>query len=188
MRTEVKGPTNERTIAVFGGSAPTEGSPGYEEARHVGRLLAEAGFTVMNGGYMGTMEAVSRGAKEASGHTLGITSATFYWRGIQANPWIDREEKAPDLLSRLRRLTQADGFLVLRGSLGTLTEFSLTWSLLQTRTIAPVPFVLLGPHWQRILDAFVANSYAHPQDLALIQVADTPEKAVALLKQGGKGR
>ena len=47
-----------------------------------------------------------------------------------------------------------------------------------------MPFVLLGGHWQRILDAFVANSYARPQDLALIQAADTPEEAVALLKQG----
>ena len=183
MRTEAKGPTNKRIIAVFGGSAPAEGSPSYQEARRVGRLLAEAGFTVMNGGYMGTMEAVSRGAKETGGHTLGITSAAFYWRGIQANPWIDREEKAPDLLSRLRRLTQADGFLVLKGSLGTLTEFSLTWSLLQTRTIPPVPFVLLGLHWQRVLDAFAANSYVRSQDLVLIQVADTPEEAVALLKQ-----
>lgn len=175
---------NERIVAVFGGSAPTEGSPDYEQARRVGRLLAEANFTVMNGGYMGTMEAVSRGAKEVGGRTLGVTSAAFDWRGTQANRWIDREEKTPDLLSRLRRLTQADGFLVLKGSIGTLTELSLTWSLIQTRTIPPVPFVLLGLHWRRVLDAFVANSYAHPKDLSLIQVAATPEEAVALLKKG----
>lgn len=179
---------NECTIAVFGGSSPTEGSPGYKEARRVGRLLAEAGFTVMSGGYMGTMEAVSRGAKEAGGRTLGITSTAFEWRGIRANRWIDREEKAPDLLSRLRRLTQADGFLVLKGSIGTLTELALTWSLIQTRSIPPAPFILLGQHWRRVLDAFVANSYARPQDLALIQVADTPEEAVALLKQGMRGK
>jgi uncharacterized protein (TIGR00730 family) len=179
---------NEPVIAVFGGSAPTEGSSGYKEARRVGRLLAKAGFTVMNGGYMGTMEAVSRGAKEAGGRTLGITSATFDWRGIQANPWIDQEERAPDLLSRLRRLTQADGFLILKGSVGTLTELSVTWSLLQTRAVPSVPFVLLGGHWRRILDAFTANSYARPQDLVLIQVADTPEEAVALLRQGVMGK
>ena len=188
MSAEVKKSTNERVIAVFGGSAPRQGSPGYEEAQRVGRLLAKAGFTVMNGGYMGTMEAVSRGAKEAGGHTVGITSEAFYWRGIQTNPWIDREEKTPDLLSRLRRLSQANGFLVLKGSIGTLTELSLTWSLLQIRAIPPVPFVLLGPHWRRVLDTFVTNSYARPQDLALIQVADTPEEAIAFLEQGGKGR
>jgi predicted Rossmann-fold nucleotide-binding protein len=134
------------------------------------------------------MEAVSRGVKEAGGHTLGITIAASYWRARQANPWIDREEKAPDLLSRLRRLTQADGFLVLKGSVGTLTELLLTWSLIQTQAIPHVPFVLLGSHWRHILDTFAANSYARPQDLALIQIADTPEEAIELLKQGGKGR
>jgi uncharacterized protein (TIGR00730 family) len=174
---------SEHVIAVFGGSAPIEGTPGYEEARHVGRLLAEAGFTVMSGGYMGTMAAVSRGAKEVGGKTVGITSAAFDWRGIQANAWIDREEKAPDLFSRLQRLTQADGFLVLKGSVGTLTELSLTWSLLQTRSIPSAPFVLLGPHWQHVLDAFIANSYARSGDLRIIQVADTPEEAVSLLQQ-----
>lgn len=179
---------NERIIAVFGGSAPNEGSLDYKEARRVGRLLAEAGFTVMNGGYMGTMEAVCRGAKEAGGRTLGITSAAFDRRSLRANPWVDREEKTPDLLSRLRRLTRADGFLALKGSIGTLTELSLTWSLLQTRSIPPAPFVLLGPHWRRILEAFVANSYTRPQDLTLLWVADTPEEAVALLQQKSNSR
>ena len=175
---------NEQIVAVFGGSSPTEDSPGYKEARRVGQLLAQAGFTVMNGGYMGTMEAVSRGAKEAGGRTLGITSAAFSWRGIRANAWVDREEMAPDLFARLRRLTRADGFLALKGSVGTLTEVSLTWTLLQIGAISPAPLVLLGAHWRRVLDAFAADSYVRPQDLALIQVAHTPEEAVALLKGG----
>jgi len=179
---------NSPVVTVFGGSAPTEGSPNYKEARLVGQLLARSGFTVMSGGYMGTMEAVSRGAKEANGHTLGITCQAFDWRSIQANRWIDREEKTPDLISRLRRLTQADGFLALKGSIGTLTELALTWSLLQINTIPTAPFILLGLHWQHILDSFAANSYIRPQDLDLVQVANSPEKAVALLKQGVKRR
>ncbi len=173
----------ERVVAVFGGSAPLEGSAAYREAQDVGRLLAEAGLVVMNGGYMGVMEAVSRGVKEAGGRTLGITCAAFDRRSIAANAWIDREEQAPDLFARLRRLTQADGFLALKGSVGTLTELTLTWSLLQTQSIPPAPLVLLGRHWQRVLDVFAANSYAGPQDLRIVQVADTPAEAVALLCQ-----
>lgn len=172
------------TIAVFGGSVPREGSADYQEARQVGQLLAQAGFTVMTGGYMGTMEAASRGAKEAGGRTIGVTSDVLNWRTLHPNVWIDREERTPDLFARLRRLTQADGFLVLKGSIGTLTELWLTWSLLQIRAIPAAPLVLLGSHWQHILDAFVANSYARPQDLAVIQVAHSPAEAVSLLRQG----
>ena len=49
-------------LTVFGGSAPTPGTPAYLAAEKLGRLAAEAGWAVATGGYMGVMEAVSRGA------------------------------------------------------------------------------------------------------------------------------
>ena len=55
-------------VTVFGGAQPKEGTPEYEEARLLGGLLAQNGHAVLTGGYMGTMEAVSRGACEAGGH------------------------------------------------------------------------------------------------------------------------
>ena len=51
-------------ISVFGSSAPQPGSADYELARDLGRRLAEAGFTVQTGGYMGVMEGLSRGDLE----------------------------------------------------------------------------------------------------------------------------
>ncbi len=60
-------------ITVFGGAQPKEGTPAYEEARELGALLAQRGHAVLTGGYMGTMEAVSRGACEAGGHVIGVT-------------------------------------------------------------------------------------------------------------------
>ena len=50
-------------VSVFGGSQPQEGSAAYAEAQDLGRLLAQRGYTVLTGGYMGTMEAVSMGAR-----------------------------------------------------------------------------------------------------------------------------
>lgn len=52
-------------VTVFGGSQPKPGTPAYEEARQLGELLAQRGHTVLTGGYIGTMEAVSRGAAHA---------------------------------------------------------------------------------------------------------------------------
>ncbi len=60
-------------VAVFGGSAPQPGQPAYLEAQHLGEMLAKAGHEVVTGGYMGVMEAVSRGAAEAGGHVIGVT-------------------------------------------------------------------------------------------------------------------
>ena len=47
-------------ISVFGGSQARDGSDAYAQAVALGSLLAQHGHTVLTGGYMGTMEAVSR--------------------------------------------------------------------------------------------------------------------------------
>jgi uncharacterized protein (TIGR00725 family) len=70
------------TITVFGSSRPREGEALYREARALGAALAAKGFIVCTGGYGGTMEAVSRGAKEAGGQTLAVTAEFFGSRGV----------------------------------------------------------------------------------------------------------
>jgi uncharacterized protein (TIGR00725 family) len=57
-------------IAVVGGN---DAAPEMVElAETVGRLLAEAGATVVCGGGAGVMLGVCRGARRAGGHTVGI--------------------------------------------------------------------------------------------------------------------
>ncbi len=83
------GPSARRVIAVFGSSAPQPGSAAYEEARQIGRLLAEAGCAVATGGYCGTMAAVSQGAAEAGGHVIGVTCDQIeQFRPLGPNEWV----------------------------------------------------------------------------------------------------
>ena len=46
-------------VTVFGGSQPKPGDPVYQDALHLGKLIAQAGYTLLTGGYIGTMEALS---------------------------------------------------------------------------------------------------------------------------------
>jgi hypothetical protein len=69
--------TQERIVTIFGGSKCGEDCTEYTEARRVGQLLAEAGFTICTGGYLGVMEAASRGAHERGGRVLGIVMNQF---------------------------------------------------------------------------------------------------------------
>ena len=69
--------STEKIVTVFGSSRPREGEPDYEDARALGRALADAGFAVCSGGYAGVMAGVSRGAKEAGGKTYGVTADFF---------------------------------------------------------------------------------------------------------------
>ena len=57
-------------VAVVGSG--TASGDLYEQAREVGRLVAERGGIVFCGGLGGVMEAVARGATEAGGMAIGI--------------------------------------------------------------------------------------------------------------------
>jgi uncharacterized protein (TIGR00730 family) len=170
-----------RTIAVFGsGSAPPD-HPVLAQAGRLGRLLAEAGFTLLCGGYGGTMEAASRGAHQAGGQVIGVTMDLFTPR-LQPNPWLTQEWRVSDFFPRLKRLTSADAFVVLEGGIGTLTEATLAWTLLQTGQIAPRPFVFVGANWQRMFDALRAETLMTERDFALATLVDSVDDALAILK------
>lgn len=168
-----------RVVSVFGGSSPRPGSPAYEEAYTLGGLLARAGYTVMNGGYSGTMEAVSRGAAEQGGDVIGVTVGLFARYGLAPNRWVTEEVRFETLQARLLHLVSAcDGVVALRGGVGTLSEVAMTWSLLQVGEITPRPFVLVGAGWARVLETYRAESYINAdRDLALVQVVQTAEEA-----------
>jgi hypothetical protein len=173
-----------KIISVFGNSRTPVGSADYEEARTMGRYLAQAGFVVMNGGYNGTMEAVSRGAKEGGGRVIGITVSLFDSRGLAANAWLDEEIKKHDYVSRVCHLIQeSDGYVALRGGVGTLTEVSMTWSLLQLDAISRRPLILLGEHWRRAIRDLINELFISRQDVSHLLVVDSPEEAADVLKQ-----
>ncbi|MBI3731990.1 MAG: LOG family protein [Chloroflexi bacterium] len=171
-----------KVVTVFGTAQTQPGDADYAEALLMGRLLAEAGYAVTTGGYYGAMEAISRGAKEAGGFTRGITMTIFDPR--PANQWVDDEEKVLDFFIRLEKLIYtADAYVVLRGGIGTLTELGLTWSLLQTNSIARKPLVLVGDHWAGLFTAFRDHCIIRPRDYELITLVRTPAEAAAHIQK-----
>lgn len=140
----------EKIITVFGSSRPKPGDADYQEARALGKALAARGFAVGTGGYGGTMEAASRGAKEGGGKTYGIT-AEFFARG--ANQWVDVEIRKKTWAERLFALIEmADGFVACKGGTGTLVELAVVWEMLNKSVMAAKPFVVLGDFWTPVLE------------------------------------
>ena len=146
-------------VTVFGGSQPSPGDPVYQDALHLGKLLAQAGYTLLNGGYIGTMEALSRGAAEAGGHVIGVTCDQIEaWRPVRANPWVSEEWHYTSLHERLFALIEnSAAYLALPGGVGTLAEVTLTWNLLLTRILPPRPLILIGSGWQATVQKFLSQ-------------------------------
>ncbi len=172
-------------ITVFGSASPRPETPAYDEALRLGLLLGQAGHTVLTGGYMGTMEAVSRGAAQAGAKIIGVTCAEIeQWRPTRANPWVNEEWRMPTLAERLDQLiTQCDAALALPGGAGTLAEIALMWNRLIIGSLSPRPLILIGPAWHAVFDALFTyqNGSLGEREKQWLRFADTVEQAAAFL-------
>jgi len=187
----------EMNIAVFGSARPQPGDPDYETAYQLGRLIAQAGHTLLTGGYMGVMEAASRGAAEAGGRVVGVTCEEIErWRPVGANQWVSEEWRRPTLVERIHTLIRAcDSAIALPGGAGTLAEISLMWNMLLIEAITPKPLVLIGEGWQRVFEKLFEsmNGYLSDHERKWLSFAPDYQTAFAmattlhLLPKDGRG-
>ena len=170
---------NKTTITIFGTSKAKPGDSVFVMAGELGRLLAENGFTIANGGYGGTMLAAAKGAAEAGGKVIGVTCTAFK-RG-KANEFVSEEISTDCLEKRLAKLIElGDAYLVLPGGTGTLLELADVWEHKNKRFAnADKPIILVGAFWRPLLEMMAvadADSVLH------VECAETVENAVGLLK------
>ncbi len=174
----------ERIVTIFGGSRCDAKSLEYGQAYQVGSLLAEKGYTICTGGYLGIMEAASRGARERGGRVLGIVMNQFK---AEPNRFLTDKVATQHFYERLQNLiVRSVGFVALRGGMGTVTELSLVWNKLQTRVIDSRPLVLLGDCWPPVVEAWKTHLVVNDADISILDFASTPDEAVTIIDQKAK--
>ena len=174
-----------RIITIFGGSKCGPDSDEYKDALAIGRHLAEAGFTICTGGYLGVMEAASRGAREAGGRVLGIVMNQFK---SEPNRFLTDKVATDHFYDRLQNLiTRSVGFVAMRGGMGTVTEISLVWNKLQTGVLERRPLVLVGECWRNVVDSWQENLAVTAADVSFLDFANNADEACATIieKTGG---
>lgn len=170
----------ERVVAVFGSSRIGPDHPDHRAALRLGRLLADAGWTVATGGHDGAMAAVSRGAREAGAHVIGVTLPGPGGRRAP-NAWVAEERPADDLYARLRMLLHADAWIAVAGGVGTLAEIAVAWNLMQNQHVAHRPLIVVGEGWRAVLGVLGDQLVVDPADLAMVTVVpDVDAAALAL--------
>jgi uncharacterized protein (TIGR00725 family) len=167
-------------VAVIGSARLDEQDPAWATGFELGRLLARAGFAVVTGGYGGLMSAVSRGAREADGHVVGLPMRA--WAHLTPNEWNVELRWAADYPARLSAILECRALVALDGGVGTLSELSVVWAAAQTEEGMP-RIVAIGDPWRRILDALALHLVVGPEDLALVRVVHTPEDALSAIME-----
>jgi uncharacterized protein (TIGR00730 family) len=181
MKREKKG-----NVCVFGASSANIDARYADDARELGRRLAENGWRCVNGGgSVGLMGAVTDGTLDAGGEVTGVIP-----KFMVDNGWCyDRLEDfvvTADMHQRKQIMSEmADAVIALPGGVGTLEELleTLTWRQLG---LVKTPIIILNSlgYYDNLLsmlshaidEGFMKQSHAR-----LWQVATTPEQAIALL-------
>lgn len=170
-------------ISIFGSSRATEDQPVFRDAVRLGRTLAEAGFTIVNGGYGGLMEATSIGAAEAGGQVIGVTAPEVFPDRSGVNSSVTIEETTVTIAGRIARVVDiADATITLPGSIGTLAEFIVSWN---TCFVAPLkgdrpkPNIVVGPTWRRLVEQISDEIGA---DRSLVMCVNSTNEAAETLK------
>jgi hypothetical protein len=177
-------------VTIFGGATPQENGASYEDAFRLGQNLASAGHVVLTGGYIGTMEAASRGAAEAGGHVVGVTCTEVEtWRKVQANAWVLEKRHFETLHERLLALVDGcDAAIALPGGVGTLLEIAMMWNRMIVDAIPAKPLILVGEGWKATMESFYAAQIGYVSGSArarLLFAADV-DHAFELLQQQQK--
>ena len=149
-----------KIITSFGSAFVSPDEPLYSEIEELGKTIAQKGWTVCSGGYYGSMEAISKGAKSAGGKTIGITVKE--WITVP-NQYIDEEVKMRTLIERMVELVGiADAYLIFKGGTGTLVEISLALELMNNKrnkkTMGEKPVIFYGEFWISLIEILKLDS------------------------------
>jgi hypothetical protein len=170
----------ERIVTIFGTSNARDGDKVFNLAYGLGKLCAEAGFTIANGGYGGTMLAAAKGVKQAGGKTIGVTCKAFGRKG--PNEFITEEIETDNLNQRIAKLIElGDTYVVLPGSTGTLLELADIWERTNKGFVnPPKPIILLTDFFRPLLDIIAADDKGSVEFITIVQ---TPAQVVKILKE-----
>ena len=176
-----------RAVTVFGSARTRPGDPDYRRAEELGRALARAGHAVITGGGPGDMEAVSKGAFEAGGQTIGVCIELPHEE--KPNPYLTHTISFRYFFVRkVMFVKYSKAFVILPGGFGTLDELFEALTLVQTRKVEAFPILLAGDDgfWDGLLSwlssSLMRRGKISPEDLALLQRAPTTEDVVARLR------
>lgn len=174
-----------RNISFLGYSASIQTDPEYRAAYETGKLLAEHGYTIVNGGGPGVMQASTLGANAGGGRAIGVT---FYPKSISnfegrtlTNP-ISEEVITENYLARtLKLLELGHMYIFFNGGTGTISEFGMAWGLARLYFGHHKPLILYGDFWQEIVDTFRKNMRLRPEEMEVFKIVNSPEKALAAI-------
>lgn len=175
-----------RSLCVFCGSRNGNDPKYVEQAKELAREMAKRGITfVYGGGSIGIMGTLADEVLAHGGEVVGVIPE-FLQNHEVGHGHLTELIVTESMHERKRTMFErSDGFVVLPGGLGTLDETFeiLTWKQLRLHD-KPVVVLDTENYWQpfqALVDATIANGFAHESAKDLFTVVTEPKAVFAAI-------
>ncbi|PIZ47056.1 hypothetical protein CO180_04585 [candidate division WWE3 bacterium CG_4_9_14_3_um_filter_41_6] len=177
-----------KKVCFFGHANTPEDHVEYLDTVESARLLAQAGYTIVNGGGPGIMKAATVGAHKGGGKAIGVTlypdgsDELVSFEGRDTENTFDEEVVTTTYVARTLKLIElGDIFVTMNGGTGTVSEFGMTWGLARLHFGQHEDLILYGSWWHEIMEAFAKNMHIREEALKVYHIVDTPADVLDMI-------
>ncbi len=162
-------------VTVFGSARISQNDKYCKMAYQLGNLLAQNGHAVVTGGGPSIMEAVSRGAYEIGGRTIGFNIVLEHEQF--PNPYLTDCLTFEYFFARKVMLAMASKvFVFFPGGYGTIDEMSDVLELMVEKKMPVMPVFLIGKsYWKnylKLIEKAIESKYADAKTLKYFKITD----------------
>jgi uncharacterized protein (TIGR00725 family) len=179
-----------KRISIFGDAEAKPSDQHYIDAFNTAKLLAENGYTIINGGGPGVMLASTLGAKEGKGKVEVVVIGKKVNMGKNYEGGDSNNEKLADQIyetdaihERTEKIVElADANVVFKGGTGTMAELALVWEKAKFEYGKHKPLIFFGDCWEEIVETMVNNLDFDKIERKVYAFAKTPEEVLKIIE------
>jgi len=178
-----------RSVSVFGSSMIKPDHKYFKSAEEIcARITKELGYTIVNGGGPGIMDAASRGAKDGGGMAVGLR-INHVRESIMETSATESVNFSYFFVRKALLSFAAEAYIFFPGGFGTFDELFSILTLIQTKKIPRVPVILIhSEFWSPLLSFIKENMHEkalmlETDAINICEITDSPDRVIDIIRK-----
>jgi uncharacterized protein (TIGR00730 family) len=180
-------------VTIYGSARLKKDDAVYQMVYQLAEECGKHKFDIVTGGGPGLMEAAN------AGHAQGDQSKESDNIGLTIQlPWEAKGNKHLEIKKHFNKFSNrldhfaalSSVFVVMPGGIGTCLELFYTWQLIQVKHIKPIPIIVVGKMWAKLIKWVeknpVKDGLVSPGDLKHVHIAKNSKEAMKIIMKEHK--
>lgn len=181
---------NIKRVAFFGDADAKTTDQHFIDAFNTAKLLAEAGYIIVDGGGPGVMLAATLGAKTGKGKVEVVVidekinmGVNFEGSLVKNTSKADKIYRTKNIQNRTEKLIEiADAYVVFKGGTGTMAELALVWEKAKFDYGHHEPLIFFGDCWKDIVEDLVKDLVFDKVEKSVYELTENSDEVLKIIE------